>query len=84
MNDTTKKMMRLVAVYMSWIIAHFVVSHLYARFCVPMTWYGLIMSPFIAPAPHCQTFRWIIYTGGNVMCNMWVLLGIWICSFIMV
>ena len=84
MNDTMKKIGKMIAIYLCWIVAHFVVSHMYARLCVPFTWYGLAMSPFLAPSPHCQAFRWIIYTGGNVLCNMWFLLGVWMCSYIIV
>jgi len=49
---------------------------------VPATVIGFVMSPFIAPTPHCQALRWAIYNGGNSIIAMWVLLGGWIIKFI--
>jgi hypothetical protein len=82
MNEFLKRIGRVAIVYGLWILAHFISSHLYANWCVPLTWWGLFMSPFVAPMPHCQAFRWIIATGGNIMVHMWVLLGIWIISYL--
>lgn len=42
--------------------------------------WGIIKSAFIAPAPHCQAMRWVIHNGGNVITQMWVVLGTWCCG----
>ena len=60
-----------------WIILHYTSSHLYIYLCTPLTISGFIMSPFIAPAPHCQALRWLIYQGGNSISSMWIFLGSW-------
>ncbi len=80
---TKEQIMMIFGTYAGWIVAHFTVSHLYVRLCVPMSWYGLAVSPFVAPQPHCQAFRWIIYTGGDTICHMWILFGGYVCSQIM-
>ena len=74
-NNDIKK---LVCIYVGWIVIHFIAAHLYAYLCVPLTWYGFIVSPLMVAAPHCQGLRWIIYNGGSTITNMWLVLGTWI------
>jgi len=68
--------------YIAWIALHYASAHLYIYLCVPATVIGFVMSPFIAPSPHCQALRWAIYNGGNSIIAMWVLLGGWMMKFI--
>jgi hypothetical protein len=82
MNDFLNRAGRIAILYGMWIMAHFIASHLYTKWCVPLTWSGFLMSPFVAPMPHCQAARWVISTGGDIMVHMWVLLGVWIISYI--
>jgi len=51
--------------------------------CVPANLMGLIMSPFMVPAPHCFGLRWLIYQGGNSIMVMWSIVGGWLLSFIL-
>ena len=67
-----------ICIYLLWIVLHYISPHLYVHFCVPLTLHGFIMSPFIAPSPHCQALRWAIYNGGNTIIAMWVVFGTWI------
>jgi hypothetical protein len=67
-----------ICIYLLWIVLHYISPHLYVHFCVPLTLQGFIMSPFIAPSPHCQALRWAIYNGGNTIIAMWVVFGTWI------
>jgi hypothetical protein len=69
--------------YVMWIMLHFVASHVYINVCVPQTLWGFIISPFMSLTPQCQSLRWIIYNGGNVINNMWIVLGTWCCSILM-
>jgi hypothetical protein len=66
-----------MGLYALWIILHFIAPHLYVYFCTPATFVGFITSPFIAPAPHCSALRWIIFTGGDMISSMWVILAGW-------
>jgi len=77
-----KFIIKVSGVYILWIILHFVSSHLYIHFCVPSSFIGFIISPFMTSSPHCQGLRWIIYNGANTINNMWVILGTWICSYL--
>jgi hypothetical protein len=77
-----KFIMKISGVYLLWILMHFVASHLYIKFCVPSSFFGFIISPFMTASPHCQGLRWIIYTGANTINNMWVILGTWLCSYL--
>jgi len=65
-------------IYLLWILMHYVASHIYVHWCVPATIMGLIMSPFMVPAPHCYGLRWIIYQGGNSIIVMWSFIGFWL------
>lgn len=67
--------------YLMWISLHYVASHLYIHWCVPATLAGLIMSPFLVPAPHCYGLRWLIYQGGNSIVVMWSFIGGWLLSY---
>lgn len=73
----------IFGIYLAWICIHYISTHLYVRFCVTSTIIGFIISPFIAPAPHCQALRWAIYNGGNSIIAMWFLLGAWIMRYLM-
>jgi hypothetical protein len=77
-----KFIIKIAGVYILWIILHFVSSHLYIKFCVPSSFIGFIISPFMTSSPHCQGLRWIIYNGANTINNMWIILGTWICSYL--
>jgi len=76
--------LQVSGIYILWIILHFIASHLYTRFCVPNSVVGFFMSPFLTATPHCQGLRWIIYNAANVINNMWLVLGAWICSTLLV
>ncbi len=78
------RMLFLFLVYAGWVIAHYIASHLYVKLCVPATLIGFITSPFTATSTQCVGLRWIINTGGNNICMMWVVFGIWIAEKISV
>ena len=71
-------------IYFVWIFLHYVASHLYIKFCVPSTIFGFILSPFMTATPHCQGLRWVITNAANMINNMWVVLGAWICSTLLI
>lgn len=75
---------QISGIYIIWIVLHFTAAHLYTTLCVPNNMIGLLMSPFLTATPHCQGLRWIIYNAANVINNMWLVLGAWICSTILV
>jgi hypothetical protein len=79
-----KYTINIAGIYFLWIILHYFASHLYIKFCVPHTIIGFFMSPFMTATPHCQGLRWIIYNGANMINNMWVVLGTWICSALLI
>ena len=74
----------ICGMYFIWIILHYISSHLYKEFCNYNSWFGFLLSPILASAPHCQALRWLIYNGGNIIETMWVLLGGWLsCKLIL-
>jgi hypothetical protein len=75
---------QISGIYIMWIVLHFAAAHLYTTLCVPNNIIGLFMSPFLTATPHCQGLRWIIYNAANVINNMWLVLGAWICSTLLV
>ena len=72
-----------ITVYGLWIVSHYCASLLYARWCVPFSFVGFIMSPFVATLPYCVALRWVIHTSGNTIQAMFVLLGTWLLSKIL-
>jgi len=70
-------------IYLVWIFLHYLASHLYVKLCVPSTIFGFLLSPFMTATPHCQGLRWVVYNAANMINNMWVILGAWICSILL-
>jgi len=64
-----------ILLYAALIIVHFVSSNLYSKMCTSQTLHGLIMSPFLVPAPHCEGLRWLVYHGALRINGMWLLIG---------
>ena len=81
---TIKFVLSISGVYLLWICLHYVASHLYVKCCVPNTLFGFIMSPFMTATPHCVGLRWIVYNAAQIINNMWIILGTWICSTILI
>jgi hypothetical protein len=81
---TIKFIIKASGVYLLWIILHYVASHLYVKLCVPNTLIGFLISPFMVATPHCQGIRWIVYNAANIINNMWILMGAWICSALLI
>lgn len=68
---------QMIGLYISWYILHIVASHLYAKYCVPLTVYGMLIAPFITTASHCVILRWSIINGGNVPMVFWGMVIVW-------
>jgi len=73
-----KEFATITLIYFFWISLHYISPRLYARFCVPASLSGFILSPFLANAPHCQAFRWGITQGANQIAVMWSTIGAWV------
>lgn len=84
MSLRSNKYFHLVMMYLLWITLHYVATHLYSYLCVPLTFYGFVMAPFMVPTPHCQALRWTIYNGGATIANMWILFGAWLIKYIVI
>lgn len=69
---------RVLGVYFVWIVAHYIASHLYVKWCVQASFIGLLMSPFLVPAPHCQGLRWVVVNGAANINAMWLVFSTWI------
>jgi hypothetical protein len=65
----------IIKLYVGWILIHYLAVHLYAKICVPTTLSGFLMSPLMAPSPHCVGLRWAINTGGASISAMWLVVG---------
>jgi hypothetical protein len=74
----------IYGIYFIWTILHFLASHLYIKFCVPFSFIGLVVSPFMTATPHCQGLRWLIINGANMINNMWFIVGSWVCSVLLI
>jgi hypothetical protein len=75
---TIKWLFEISSIYLLWIILHYVSGIFYPKYCTPNSIFGFLASPVLAAAPHCRALRWIINTGGDIIVNMWVVIGTWI------
>jgi hypothetical protein len=75
-----KFVFEIIGIYLIWIIIHHFSGILYHKFCTPSTLLGFLISPFIVLTPYCSALRWVIFNGGNIITNMWIILGTWISS----
>lgn len=66
---------KMVAVYLICVLSHFAAAHLYTHFCVPFSFSGFLMSPFMTLSPQCQALRWTVYHGGSTINLMWFMLA---------
>jgi hypothetical protein len=76
-----RTVVRIFVVYSLFILIHYLATHLYTYFCTPLSFSGIIMSPFLVPSPHCEGLRWVIYHGAIKIKGMWILLGGYIWHF---
>jgi hypothetical protein len=75
---TIRWFFELSSIYLLWIILHYISGILYCKYCTPESIFGFLASPVLAAAPHCRAIRWIISTGGDIIVNMWVVIGTWV------
>lgn len=68
----------LIVSYAGCVFLHYMAANIYPLLCTPVTWTGLVMTPFYAPMPHCRGLVWMIYTGNDAICHMWIGLGGWL------
>lgn len=80
MAPYAKYIYRVSAIYIFWILLHYITAHMYVRYCATPSIYGFIISPFLISAPHCSAMRWVFAKGGTIIESMWILVGTWLCS----
>jgi len=78
-----KIIVELVGIYLLWICIHYVAGNVYAYLCTPTTFTGFITSPFLAVTPECKAIRWVIYNGGNIINDMWIIVGTWVSRYLL-
>jgi hypothetical protein len=83
LQNIFKFIISVSGIYLAWICLHYLASHLYVKFCVPSTVMGFLLSPFMTATPHCQGLRWVVYNAANMINNMWIVCGTWICTSIL-
>lgn len=82
-NNRTKKLilnpiLRLISVYVIWILIHCASIYMYQYYCAYPSWEGLFHSLLLVNSPHCRTLMYLSQTGIFVMNSFWQSLFIWI------
>ncbi len=72
-----------IVFYAMWITLHFLSAHMYTQICTPWTIQGFILSPLMAPGPHCVALRWAVSTGGDTINLMWFTIGTTALSYLL-
>jgi len=75
---------RTALVYATWTALHQLAANMYADHCAPASVQGFFMSTILAPSPQCVAMRWCINKGSSAMISMWVVLGTWVASHMVV
>ena len=70
----SKNTVKLLLIYLFWIVAHYLSSQYYPKLCVPFNLRGFFLSPLMVPSAHCTAMRWMITAGGNNICTGWLFL----------
>jgi len=73
---------KVMRIYAMLVVVHYVCANLYSRLCTAQTFHGLLMSPFMVPAPHCEGLRWVVYHGAVRINGMWLLVGGQVVDFV--
>jgi hypothetical protein len=71
----TRATRNVILSYVFVILVHYVGANMYSRFCTAKTVQGLLLSPFLVPAPHCEGLRWVINHGALRINGMWFMVG---------
>jgi len=74
-NNTIIYVPTILLVYMGISGLHFASSNLYPYLCTPITFIGILMTPFMIVTPHCLALRWIVEWSGNQISSAWFWLG---------
>jgi hypothetical protein len=67
-------------VYLMCIGLHFVLPRVYIYACIPFTFMGMLLSPFMAQSPHCKAIIWALNTSIDTIQKMFLLLVAWLLS----
>jgi hypothetical protein len=79
-NYINYSVIKIIMIYIVYILSHTLSSNIYIYYCTPFTWKGILLSPIMIVSPHCKTMLWIInHTSYNIE-TMWILIGTFICS----
>ena len=83
-DDYSRKYIRFAfnvsIIYFIWLSLHYISVYLYGQFCVPLTLYGILLSPLLISSLHCKALRWVLYTGASTIDTMWIVFGTWVSS----
>lgn len=64
-----------VAIYLMWIVGHYVASNLYAYHCTHGSIYGFVISPLMTATPYCRGILWVITKGSDTITSGWFIMG---------
>lgn len=67
-------------VFLMCIGLHFVLPRIYIYACIPFTFMGMMLSPFMAQSPHCKAIMWALNTSIDTIQKMFLLLVAWLLS----
>jgi len=67
-------------IYFTWILTHYIASHLYVYYCTPLSFSGFIQSMLFMTSPHCQALRWMVYNGALNVEALYAVLGAYLIS----
>jgi len=74
----------LAGTYLIWVGLHYASAWAYSAWCTPLGIVGFVTSPFLVASPHCSALRWCIARGSETITGMWVVIGSWLTTRLVV
>ena len=76
----TKESIRLVCMYLFWMLCHYYCARYYPKYCADDGLYGFFTSLFLTETPFCKALRYGIVKGAETITTLWIVIGTWFIS----
>ena len=78
-----KESASFVRIYFFWSLMHYIIGHLYHKFCIPDKFYKIFFTPFYTQNTHCKSLYWLYETSVNTISSISATMITWSSKFLM-
>lgn len=73
---------QILKIYITWMILHYISAILYNMWCVPKTFYDVLLLPLIFHTPQCKLLQWGFTTSAGSINQIIVIIITWAISYV--